>query len=243
MKKRLIIISIAVLMVTAWGCEKDSSFLDIPPNTFLTNEQVFSDPKLVLSVLADLYNRQVDFSGLDNGWASFADFSETFPSENGSAYFVQRTGWNYDSWGLNWFDSYNYIRDLNLFLQRDSASTGLSEADRKRFYAEGSFLRANFYFEMTKRYGGVPLVLVPLDYDYGGKVNNLQVPRSSESDMYDFIISEAEAIKNDLPTDVGEKSRATKGAALAMEARAALYAGSIAKYGATTPAVSLAGGE
>ena len=243
MKKRPIIIAITILMVTAWGCEKDSSFLDIPPNTFLTNDQVFSDSKLALSVLADLYNRQVDFSGLDNGWASFADFSETFPSENGSAYFVQRTGWNYDSWGLDWFGSYNYLRDLNLFLQRDSASTGLSEVDRKRFYAEGRFLRANFYFEMTKRYGGVPLVLTPLDYDYGGKVDNLQLPRSKESDMYDFIISEAEAIKNDLPTDVGEKSRASKGAALAMEARAALYAGSIARYGATTPAVSLSGGE
>lgn len=243
MKKRLSIITVVVLIVTAWGCEKDNSFLDVQPNTFVTNEQVFSDPKLALSVLADLYNRQVDFSGLDNGWASFTDFSESFPSENGSAYFVQRTGWGYDSWGLDWYGSYNYIRDLNLFLQRDSASTALSTDDKNRFYAEARFLRANFYFEMTKRYGGVPLVLAPLDYDYSGKVNNLQVSRSKESDMYDFIISEAEDIKNNLPTDVGEKSRATKGAALAMEARAALYAGSVAKYGATTPAVSLPGGE
>jgi hypothetical protein len=243
MKKRFSILIIATLMVTAWGCEKDSSFLDVQPNTFLTNDQVFSDPNLVLSVLADLYNRQVDFSGLDNGWASFTDFSESFPSENGSAFYVQRTGWNYDSWGLNWFDSYQYIRDLNLFLQRDSASTGLSADDKKRFSAEARFLRANFYFEMTKRYGGVPLVLEPLDYDYSGKVTNLQVPRAKESDMYDFIINEAEAIKNDLPADINEKSRASKGAALAMESRAALYAGSIAKYGATTPAVSLPGGE
>ena len=244
MKKRISIILAAVVMITAWGCEKDNSFLDVNPNTFLTNDQVFSDPKLVLSVLADLYNRQVDFSSLDgDGWRTFADFSESFPSENGSAYIVQRTGWNYDSWGLNWTDSYRYIRDLNLFLQRDSASEKLSDADKKRFYAEGRFLRANFYFEMTKRYGGVPLVLQTLDYDYSGKVDNLQVPRAKESEMYDFIISEAEAIKNDLPSDINEKSRASKGAALAMECRAALYAGSIAKYGATTSQVSLPGGE
>jgi len=243
MKKRFSILIIATLIMTAWGCEKDSSFLDVQPNTFLTNDQVFSDPNLVLSVLADLYNRQVDFSGLDNGWASFTDFSESFPSENGSAFFVQRTGWSYDSWGLNWTDSYQYIRDLNLFLQRDSASTALADADKKRFSAEGRFLRANFYFEMTKRYGGVPLVLEPLDYDYSGNVKGLQLPRAKESEMYDFIISEAEAIKNDLPANINEKSRASKGAALAMECRAALYAGSIAKYGATTPAVSLPGGE
>ncbi len=152
MKKRISIILTAVVMITAWGCEKDSSFLDVKPNTFLTNDQVFSDPKLVLSVLADLYNRQVDFSSLDgDGWRTFADFSESFPSENGSAYIVQRTGWNYDSWGLNWSGSYQYIRDLNLFLERDSASDKLSDADKKRFYAEGRFLRANFDFEMTKR--------------------------------------------------------------------------------------------
>jgi hypothetical protein len=61
--------------------------------------------------------------------------------------------------------------------------------------------------------------------------------------MYDFVISEAEAIKDQLPSDPTEKSRATKGAVLAMEARAALYAGSIARYGASTPGVSLPGGE
>jgi len=130
MKKKLSIVIISIFIVTAWGCKKDSDFLDVKPNTFLTNDQVFSDPKLVLSVLADLYNRQVDFSGLDNGWASFTDFSESFPSENGSAFFVQRTGWGYGEWGVNWFDSYNYIRDLNLFLERDSASTGLSDDDK-----------------------------------------------------------------------------------------------------------------
>src|SRR5664279_1042163 len=166
MKKITSIIIVSLLLGMSWGCKKDSSFLDVQPNTFLTNDQVFSDPNLVLSVLADLYNRQVDFSGLDNGWASFTDFSESFPSENGSAYYVQRTGWNYDSWGLDWSGSYQYIRDLNLFLQRDSASTGLSNDDKKRFSAEGRFLRANFYFEMTKGYGGVPLVLEPLQYDY-----------------------------------------------------------------------------
>src|SRR5690606_41513719 len=46
-----------------------------------------------------------------------------------------------------------------------------------------------------------------------------------------------------LPSDVDTKSRATKAAALAMESRAALYAASIAKYGSTTPQVSLPGGE
>lgn len=241
MKKILSIIVFAVILLQT-GCKKDSEFLDVPPLSILPTDVAFSDPALVLSILGDLYNRQVDFSSLDNGWRSFADFSESFPSENGSYFIVQRNGWGYGEWAT-W--DYTYIRELNLFIQRDSTATALSAADKTRFMAEARFLRANYYFELVKRMGGVPLITTPLTFDGDkGDVTSVQVPRAKESEVYDFIISEAEAIKNQLPADVNEKSRATKAAALAMEARAALYAASIAKYGAIrTPQVSLPGGE
>jgi len=255
MKKISLITIIATLLITG-SCKKDSSFLDVPPKQVLPTELAFSDPALVLSILGDLYNRQRDFSSLDGyptreyplspsgdvepGWRTFADFSEAFPSENGSSFIVQRTGWGYGEWYI-W--DYGYIRDLNLFIQRATAATKLTDGDKTRFIAEARFLRANYYFEMVKRMGGVPLITDPLAYDYSGDVTPLQKPRAKESELYDFVISEAEAIKDLLPADVNEKSRATKAATLAMEARAALYAGSIAKYGATTPQVSLSGGE
>jgi len=238
--KKLLYILIIGFLAGVWGCKKDSEFLDVPPIQIVPNEVAFSDPALVLSILGDLYNRQVDFTSLDNGWASFTDFSESFPSENGSNYIVQRTGWGYGDWGT-W--DYAYIRDLNLFIQRDSAATQLSTADKTRFLAEARFLRANYYFEMVKRMGGVPLITSPMQYDFKGGVALLQIPRAKESDIYDFVISEAEAIKNQLPADPNVKSRASKAAALAMESRAALYAASIAKYGANTPQVSLPGHE
>jgi hypothetical protein len=239
MKKIITIIFAAVLIVTA-GCKKDSEFLNVQPASILTNEQAFSDPAQVLSILADLYNRQLDFSGLDNGWSSFADFSESFPSENGAAYFVQRNEWNFDTWA-NW--DYGYIRDLNLFIERATAAKALAETDRTRFLAEARFLRANFYFELVKRMGGVPLITGSMLYDFSGDAGYLQHPRAKESAVYDFVIAEAEAIKNNLPVNPNEKSRVTKGAALAMETRAALYAGSIAKYGVNTPQVTLPGQE
>ncbi len=242
--KKILFIAILTLLLGSWGCKKDSEFLDIPPIQILPNDVVFSDPALVLSVLGDLYNRQVDFSSLDNGWRSFADFSESFPSENGSYNIVQNTGWGYGAWGIDWFGSYQYLRDLNLFIARDSAATALESDVKTRFLAEGRFLRANFYFEMVKRMGGVPLITSSLVFDEKGDLNSIQVPRAKESDIYDFVINEAEAIKDQLPANVNEKSRATKAAALAMESRAALYAASIAKYGAArTPQVSLPGGE
>src|SRR6186713_1397678 len=104
MKKILSITMLALLGVT--GCKKDDSWLDVDPIGILPNETAFNDPALVLSILGDLYNRQLDFSSLDNGWQSFTDFSESFPSENGSAFIVQRTGWGYGEWGT--YD-YGYI--------------------------------------------------------------------------------------------------------------------------------------
>ncbi len=240
--KKIIQIMVLTSLLGAGGCKKDSEFLNVQPISILDNEQAFANSAQVLSVLANLYNRQMDFSTVKD-WASMADFSESFPSENGRANIVQRNGWGFGEWGINWFDAYTYIRELNLFLQRCEAALNLSEGDKKTFLAEGRFLRANFYFEMTKRMGGVPLILEPMLYDFKGDPTYLQKPRAKESEMYDFVISEAEAIKDMLPADVKQKSRASKGAALAMEARAALYAGSIAKYGANTPQVSLPGGE
>ena len=242
--KKILTIALLTFLAGMAGCKKDSEFLDIPPIQVLPNDVAFSDPALVLSILGDLYNRQEDFSSLDAGWRSFADFSESFPSENGSYFLVQRTGWGYGEWGVNWGGSYTYIREVNLFLERITASTALSAAEKTRFTAEGRFLRANYYFEMVKRMGGVPLITTSLQYDpLKGDPSSVQVARAKESEIYDFVISEAEAIKGDLPADANIKSRATKAAAIAMEARAALYAGSIAKYGAATPGVALPGGE
>lgn len=241
--KRLYISLAAVSMLVLGSCKKDSEFLNVQPTSIISTDLAFANSANVLSVLADLYNRQVDISTLKD-WYTMADFSESFPSENGRAFLVQRNSWGFGEWG-SW--DYGYVRELNLFLERLEASTALTAADKTLFKAEARFLRANYYFEITKRMGGVPLILKSLTYDFSGNATNLQNPRAKESEMYDFVIAEADAIKADLPIDTKSSAaaaaRASRGAALAMQARAALYAGSIAKYGGTTPAVSLPGGE
>jgi hypothetical protein len=235
MKKLLI--TIMIVLIGTQSCKTDKEFLDVPPLSILTTDIVFSDPALALSVLGDLYNRAVDFTSLKTGWASFVEFSEAFPSDGST---VATTTWNYGTWGLY---EYGYVRDLNLFIERLNASNGLDAANKARFTAEARFLRAQYYFEMVKRMGGVPLITKSLIYENGTDVTAFQFPRAKESEVYDFIISEAEAIKGLLPSSSLQKSRATAAAALAMECRAALYAGSIAKYGVKSPLVTLPNGE
>lgn len=243
MKKIFKILSIAVLTL-GWSCN-DDDFLNRPPTGQLSEDQIWNDEGQVLSVLGDLYNRYVDLSTFKTindvpGWTTVSDFNEAFWSEAGRYGNFQNSGWDVRSWGA-W--DYGYIREMNLFIQKCTAADKLAPAVRERYLAEARFLRASYYFELVKRMGGVPLILEPMVYDFSGDPSYLQHARAKESEIYDFVIKEAEEIKDKLPASVGEKSRATKAAALAMEVRAALYAGSIAKYGVNTPSVTLPGGE
>lgn len=226
-----------VIFLAFAGCN-DDKFLEREPTDILAEDQVWANEDLVFSVLADLYNRLPDYQGLENWW-EYANFDEAFGSNAGDYWRHQNQEYEYDNWEM-W--DYTYIRDLNLFIQKCEAATEISADAKVRFLAEARFIRAMVYFEHVKRMGGVPLILAPLEYDNSGDPSYLQFPRAKEHEVYDFVIAEMEAVKNALP-DGGTKSRATKGAALALISRAALYAGSIANYGQLTPEVSLPGGE
>lgn len=237
MKKHILIISSFLVLI--FGCNKDSEFLTTDPTDLLTDEAVWKSDALVLSVLADLYNRYPDLQTINN-WGAFTDFDEAFPSDAGNYGRAKQVDYPYYSWDI-W--DYGYFRDLNLFVQKCAAADQLSEAARNRFLAEARFLRAALYFEEVKRMGGVPLITEPMEYNFSGDPVYLRHARAKESEIYDFVIAELDTIKAILPDDAGIKSRATKGLALAMQARAALYAGSIAKYGVNTPSVTLPGAE
>lgn len=231
---------IILLFCLDLGCVKnEDAWLNKEPSTVLLNDQVWSNPNLVLSVLANLYDRIPEYQELEQ-YANFAVFDEAFPSSNGSYGLVKNQTYDYGAWSI-W--DYGYIRDINLFIQQARQATELDTADQHRFLAEAQFLRANIYFDMVKSMGGVPLILDTMHYNFSGDPTYLQHPRAKESEIYDFVINECDSAAQYLPKDASIKSRATWGAAMAMKSRAALFAGSIAKYGATTPAVSLPGGE
>ena len=235
MKKYILTLVAALSLIT--GCKDDVEFLNVKSTNILLVDEVYSDPRLVLSAATDLYNRIPELVKPAN-FGIYASFDEAFASGDYGRH--QNREYSYDDWGL-W--DYGYIREINLFIERVTGATKLTPADKARFVAEGRFLRANAYFELVKRVGGVPLITESLNYDYSGDAAYLRKPRAKESEIYDYVIAEFEAIKSILPKTPNEKSRATYGLALAAKTRAALYAGSIAKYGANTPSVSLPNGE
>lgn len=232
-----------VAMLTAGllaGCNEDE-WLERTPKDRLTDEQVWNDPNMILGVLANYYDRLPQLAGVFNTGAS-AEFDDAMWSGHTDQNSHNDLAYG-DSYGRYW--DYDFLRDINLSLENIAQHGGnLTDEQKKQFNAELRFIRAYVYFELVKRMGGVPLVTTQLIYEGGGDPTPLQVPRAKESDVYDFIYDELEAIKDNFNATEGSRTRANKYAALALQSRAMLYAGSIAKYNALMGApIATPGGE
>jgi hypothetical protein len=92
-------------------------------------------------------------------------------------------------------------------------------------------MRAYSYFTMAKRYGGVPIILEAQDPNTTPEDEYFPA-RNTEQEVYDQVLADAQLAFELLPHRwTAQKGRAGKWAAKSLESRAALYAGSIAKYG------------
>ncbi len=220
----------AILLAGLFSCKKDE-LLDTTSQTIFTDEQIWKDPKLITGVLANLYDRLPKYASLAVGSENFTIFDEAMwsgLSNNDVEIRNNLINYAYDRWSL-W--DYTFVRDVNVAIDNvnESSSVAVTPAIKKQFVAELRFLRALDYFEMVKRMGGVPIITKQLIYDFSGNPTSLQLPRNKEEEVYDFIASELDAVKDDLG-NTGSKRQANKYTALALKSRAMLYAGSIARY-------------
>lgn len=90
---------------------------------------------------------------------------------------------------------------------------------KNRLLAETRMLRAYFYFNLLKIYGGVPI------FDGLPEDKNYNIPRNSTNEVYNFIIADLTAAADVLPASypAGELGRVTKGAALGLLSKVYLY--------------------
>ena len=215
--------------------------LDLQPTNMIGEDAVKNDPKLVEAFLTKIYHqtrwepndhkgtrdnsgtnllhwRFVDYVVGGEGtlmapWQEAIKASEAIPTNGGA-----RESLNY------W--PYGNIRSANEIIEILGQATFDPETIMVQI-AEAKFLRAFMYLELAKRYGGVPIELVPKQLD--ASYDELMTPRSSLQAVYDQIISDCDAAIADLP-GTAMSGKATKWAAHALKSRAALYAARIAKY-------------
>ena len=241
MKIKYIYLLIALMIVGLFTSCNEDDWLQRTPKDRITDEQLWNDPNMILGLLANYYDRLPQLAGVFNTGTN-AEFDDAMWS--GHVDQNWRNDIHYgDDYARYW--DYTFIRDINLSLENlDQYSVKLSDAQKNQFNAELRFIRAYVYFELVKRMGGVPLITSQLIYDGSGDPSSLQIPRAKESEVYDFIYSEIQEIKGNLTETVGSRTRANKITALALQSRAMLYAGSIAKYNSLMSSpISTTGGE
>lgn len=123
----------------------------------------------------------------------------------------------------SWDNNYKTIRKVNVFLANIDA-VPLNQKGLKVYWkAEARILRAIAYFELIKRFGGVPLM--------GDKVlgfnDDIEIPRSTYDQCVKYVIDECDALKTIARPDNSladeDYGRVTQGVALALKARLLLY--------------------
>lgn len=116
--------------------------------------------------------------------------------------------------------AYKGIRAANYFLENVGKIIPTNATLVNTRKGEVLALRAYFYLKLVEWYGGVPLITNSITISDAATLT-----RTDASKIYDQISSDADAAVALLPNTQSDKGRITKGAALAIKARAMLYAG------------------
>lgn len=222
-------ISFALLLTLSASCNKD--FLERKAQDIISDDAAYGSLSGIQALTAALYNNMQTEAFDYTVEGNQAAFPSQASDEAVRSY----------SWGatldpilgdemFGWW-KYDYVRNVNDFIEKIPEAKSISEEQKARFLAEARFVRAFYYFSLVKRYGGIPLITKV--QKFSGNLDELKVPRNKEQEVYDFIASELDAVVDQLPESYNteERYRATRYAALALKSRAMLYAASIAKYG------------
>ncbi len=226
----MLFIGAATIAVTFSACKK---YLDVQPQGLITQDQIAADPAQAKNLVTGIYN-VFYIGGFDPDIDSFqfvimtdiasddADKGSS-PNDYGDALQIDNLQTSASNGVVNnvWTGHYQGIARANQALDK-LQNAQFDAATKNALIGEARFLRAYFYFNLVRLYGGVPLVdKLPLASEAN---QDKYQTRATADDIYKFIISDLDFAAANLPdkgaTDVG---RATKSAAQSLEAKVYLY--------------------
>ena len=121
-----------------------------------------------------------------------------------------------------WKNSYAGIKTCNVFLENVDKVPNMNETLRTRMKAEARFIRAWLYLQLTTWYGDVLLFEKDITLE-----ESKSISRTPKAAILTFIYNELDEVEAVLPTNTeyaeADRGRITKGAAIALKARAYLY--------------------
>lgn len=226
--KRIIYILMITITLGFWSCTD----LDILPLNIVQDEDIFTESGMK-AYMASLYSRMPieDFkSGIVPASDGYNHWNCIKMSDCNTGTYTNREINGF----LNpareyWGNGYQVIRYANnLIDELPGYINTLGETKVNQWVAEAKFIRAFTYFELAKRYGGLPLVDKVQGLSEG--IDPIKTPRSSEKATFDFILADLDYAILNLDAKSENEGRVNKHIAAAYKSRVALHAGSIARY-------------
>lgn len=237
------------VVIINFSCKKNYLSYTTTEGSYYSRQVWYSD-RNTRSFLNDIYNglstptssasatTLASRYNIDGNGAMLSEGSDEAISSNPSSIMYNFSNGGWGATNLiddNYTVTYNYIRRTNMFLTNVGTSAVYPATDTVELKSEAYFLRAYFYFELLKRYGGVAIitkVLAPTD--------NLNLPRNTYNEVVKQIINDCDSALVGLPLwngvlgntydsftwDDGARGRATQTATLALKCRTLLYAAS-----------------
>lgn len=211
--KKIVLLILAACIASLMACNT----LDLSPLSTGSNANWYEDESEVNMSLNDLYRDPfwpVDLEAWTDNWMARNALTPITDATVNSQWATSESYWQ---------SAYKAIGRVNTLLANmDKASKNISQSNLDRYTAEARFIRASQYSILISHFGDavyyddIPDLATAYDLSRTDKKNILK----SIYEDYDFAISK-------LPVSYGsgDLKRATKGAALALKARIALYMG------------------
>lgn len=233
MKHKFFAIPLVALLAAAslQGCKK---YTEVDPISQYSIPQTFSDVSNAYSAVIGVYD---ELQG-DNGYGIRISLYYPYDSDegivSGNLDNGRRGVGRYQLLLTNaeisnpFRQLYRGVEKANLVIeqipQMEKYNNG-TEAEKKelrRLHGEALTLRAQFFFELIRNWGDVPAPMIP-----SYKQTNLFIGQTDRDSTYDKILNDLATAKTLLPwrTEVPRNERITKGAAMALRARIALFRG------------------
>lgn len=217
---------LSVLLLFNVSC---NDILDVQPLDAISELAVWEDPELMeLYVNARYEELPHGFVLWSGGLRVTSLTDESYQIHQGSRLTNKYTQGevtpnNMHLFGGFWIQAYEAIRNLNTFIEKVDPSIG--DSTRVNLLtAEVRFLRAWFYTELFSRYDEVPLIKQTITIEGADQI----LDRTTVAEIVEFVDSELLEASQNLPVahEAKDFGRATRGAALALRARALLYGAS-----------------
>ena len=229
--KKVVLFLVIIASLFFTSCDKDE-LLDQPIQGRQTLEDFFANADNTEFFINGIYRkangeswwqvnfqRQINEMASDDNWAG--NTAQPRPDITGISQYNVFPGSTY--FNSFWESHYIGITRANISLER-LPEIDIDEDRKAQYIGEASFLRAFFYFDLVRNFGGVPIVASYseiLDATINDKT------RASVEEVYAFIEEDLLLAINSLPrkseyapSDLG---RATKGAAQSLLAKVYLY--------------------